>query len=190
MSNSDIISPVKDLLQATEINDETDRGESKIRGSVQAIINSCNLVGRASFVAAGFASPEVGNNSGDFVSRFKQYVGSKHLNEISKSKVMIETDNDAEDHLSVSFCPDLLYEYLQNVQTDPILLPETRYFNGALLLVDVSGFTKLSGQLCDMGTTGLDLLQVNMKDYIGRVIDIVYSYNGDGKYFHELKVQI
>ena len=128
--------------------------------------SSRDLIGRASFPVSGIASQEVENNS-----------------DKSKSKVLTETENDAEDHLSVSFCPDLLYEYLQIVQTDPILLPGTRYFSGTLLLVDVSGFTKLSGQLCDLGTGGLDLLQVNMKDYIGRVIDIVYSYKGDGKYF-------
>ena len=59
--------------------------------------------------------------------------------------------------------------------------PTAVYFTGACLLADISGFTKLSGQLCQGGISGLDLLQVNMRDFIGKIIDIVYYYGGDGE---------
>ena len=54
-------------------------------------------------------------------------------------------------------------------------------FYGACILADISGFTKLSSKLCDRGLDGLDDLHNAASGFLGKYVQIVYSYRGDGK---------
>ena len=49
------------------------------------------------------------------------------------------------------------------------------------MLVDISGFTKLSAALCTQGSTGLDSLHSAINGYLGKCVEIVYAHGGDGK---------
>jgi class 3 adenylate cyclase len=57
--------------------------------------------------------------------------------------------------------------------------PVSSAFNGICLVVDISGFTKLSGEYCLMGKAGIDQLQLATNGYMGRLVEIVYEYGGD-----------
>ena len=186
---------MKSLLQATE----SDGEPADIVRDISSLIRSMNgndLL--SSFLRANSWNGETFTVKEDedeecFIQKLKQFLGSLYLKEISvpvsspPSPVNTNETNDGED-IVLSFCPDILYSYLRNVQPSSTLEPKTRYFTGVCLFVDVSGFTKLSGQLCGMGISGLDSLQINMRDYIGRVIDIVYCFEGDGKFYECIRV--
>ena len=53
-------------------------------------------------------------------------------------------------------------------------------FYGTCMLVDISGFTKLSAALCTQGSTGLDSLHSAINGYLGKCVEIVYAHGGDG----------
>ena len=123
----------------------------------------------------------------DFVVSFSQKLGNAYLRHLSSTLSVNSRKTDTGVHrvedekLSISFCANMLYCFLRDIPPDTPIKPTAVYFTGACLLADISGFTKLSGQLCQGGISGLDLLQVNMRDYIGKIIDIVYYYGGDGE---------
>jgi class 3 adenylate cyclase len=81
-----------------------------------------------------------------------------------------------------SFAPDMLLQYalenefqLHEVKTEPYSV----FFDGVVLLADISGFTRLAGKLCSGGKDGLDKLQKVTNDYLGELVNIIYSYKGD-----------
>jgi hypothetical protein len=53
------------------------------------------------------------------------------------------------------------------------------FFRGVCLIVDISGFTALSGSFCDAGKKGIDGLQVCTNGYIGQLVAIVHAHGGD-----------
>ena len=80
------------------------------------------------------------------------------------------------------------YSYLPNILLKS-LLQDSRSssnstslkFEGACMLADISGFTKLSGACCEEGTSGLDRLHDACSGYLGKFVQTVYTYQGDGK---------
>ena len=82
-----------------------------------------------------------------------------------------------------SYCSDTLLNILKKANLKHLKKNLKYFFQGACLVADISGFTKLSAKLCDEGVSGLDKLHSIMKEYIGNIINIVYSYCGDGKIF-------
>lgn len=52
-------------------------------------------------------------------------------------------------------------------------------FTGACLIVDISGFTRLSCSFCSHGKAGLDKLYHNANNLLVRFVEIVYSFQGD-----------
>ncbi len=54
-------------------------------------------------------------------------------------------------------------------------------FNGACMLVDISGFSKFSAAMCSNGVSGLDDLREVTNGFLGHFVKIVYQYDGDGK---------
>ena len=52
-------------------------------------------------------------------------------------------------------------------------------FTGACLIVDISGFMRLSCSFCSQGKAGLDKLYQNANSLLVRFVDIVYSFQGD-----------
>lgn len=59
------------------------------------------------------------------------------------------------------------------------LFPSIFSFECACMIVDISGFTRLSGQFCAMGKAGIDKLQQATNGYLGDLVDIIYQYGGD-----------
>ena len=76
-----------------------------------------------------------------------------------------------------SFTPYLLQEILAN-HVQHTLQPEAFEFDGVILLCDISGFTRLSGQFC-VRKDGLDELSSILCGFMGRIIDCIYSFGGD-----------
>lgn len=52
---------------------------------------------------------------------------------------------------------------------------------GCCLVADISGFTRLSSDLCALGLSGIDKLRRITNQSFNRFVEIVYGNNGDGK---------
>lgn len=48
------------------------------------------------------------------------------------------------------------------------------------MTIDLSGFTRMSADLCKLGNTGLDDLRHTINRYFGRFVDTVRIQGGDG----------
>ncbi len=79
---------------------------------------------------------------------------------------------------ALCFVPEILVEYL-NKRNIRKLEPTSFFMHGVCLLVDISGFTKLSGQFCDKGKDGIDDLQLATNGFMGQLVDIIYAFGGD-----------
>lgn len=89
----------------------------------------------------------------------------------------LDLERSREDNLTLlSYCPDILFECNSNFEE-----PVSVSFKGACVLIDISGFTKLSNSLCQKGSNGLDRLHSATDVYLGYFSDTVYQYGGDGK---------
>mmetsp|Transcript_23624 Transcript_23624/g.34643 ORF Transcript_23624/g.34643 Transcript_23624/m.34643 type:complete len:1106 (-) Transcript_23624:396-3713(-) len=53
------------------------------------------------------------------------------------------------------------------------------YFDGCCFLADISGFTKLSNQLCAKGPKGIDKLRIFTNKSLALFVNLVYEYGGD-----------
>ena len=81
-----------------------------------------------------------------------------------------------------SFAPDMLMKYTldrRNNLDDIPLVPASVFFQGVILLADISGFTRLSGQYCSNGRLGIDQLQQATNGYLGELVKLIYAYGGD-----------
>lgn len=83
----------------------------------------------------------------------------------------------------LSFCPDILVEYLDKLEKDSILEPTGIITTGACMLVDISGFSKFSASMCLLGVDGLDRLRNVTNGFLGYFVNLVYEFGGDGKLF-------
>ena len=79
------------------------------------------------------------------------------------------------------FVPEILVDFIdKNFQQGKVgLEPASFFINGVCLLVDISGFTKLSGDYCLLGKGGIDDLQLATNGYMGRLVDTIYTYGGE-----------
>jgi hypothetical protein len=84
-------------------------------------------------------------------------------------------------HLSLykSFCPTYLNLFLAELKNSS-LTRTNRSFFGTCLIIDLSGFTRLSADLCDQGATGIDELRQIISLYFGSFVEIITSMGGDG----------
>ena len=78
---------------------------------------------------------------------------------------------------TLCFVPEILVDYIK--QTEQELRPTSFFIHGVCLLVDISGFTKLSGDFCAEGKGGIDGLQLATNGYMGKLVEIIYSFGGD-----------
>ncbi|KAJ1420610.1 nucleotide cyclase, partial [Ochromonadaceae sp. CCMP2298] len=80
-----------------------------------------------------------------------------------------------------SFVPGLLLHHasLSINEGRRVLKPHSQFMQGVCLLVDISGFTKMSAAFCAKGTDGIDGLQRTTNNYMGRLVEVIYSYEGD-----------
>jgi hypothetical protein len=57
--------------------------------------------------------------------------------------------------------------------------PISNTSKGICLIVDISGFTRLSGAFCAKGNEGIDGLQKIVNGYMGELVSTIYEYGGD-----------
>lgn len=91
------------------------------------------------------------------------------------NKVSTEIVKEAEDHHDHSL--DLLGT--SSTMTNIELKPCSAFFTGICMIVDISGFAKISEQYFDSKKEGIDALQRATNGYIGRLVEIIYCYGGD-----------
>lgn len=85
-------------------------------------------------------------------------------------------------NVMLSFCPDILIKHLDETALLGDVSPSRSWYqDGACMLVDISGFTRLSGELCAEGDRGLDKLRQITSVYLSTLLHIVYSNGGDGE---------
>ena len=79
------------------------------------------------------------------------------------------------------FVPEILVECVEKLveQGEKNLEPFSYSLNGVCLLVDISGFTRLSEGYCAKGRDGIYELRRTTNEYMGRLVDIIYGYDGD-----------
>ena len=80
-------------------------------------------------------------------------------------------------HLS-SFMPHSLFFRCLHHPSVPMDFEESPFF-GAVLVIDISGFTSLTEMLAEQGKRGVDKLTRHVSTYFGHIIEIVYKYGGD-----------
>lgn len=87
-------------------------------------------------------------------------------------------------NILLSFCPDSLIKHLSDTvpSTDEVAPSRSWTQHGACMLVDISGFTRLSGELCSFGVAGLDELRHVTSSYLSELLHLVYSNGGDGEF--------
>ena len=79
-----------------------------------------------------------------------------------------------------AFCPRSVTLFLAASSTINV---SCQVHAGCCVLVDVSGFTRLSQVAFQEGAAGLDKFRRNINDVLGRVADTVLSFGGDGNFF-------
>jgi class 3 adenylate cyclase len=79
------------------------------------------------------------------------------------------------------FVPEMLVDFIEkNCENGKEGLEPCSFFiRGVCLLVDISGFTKLSGDYCNLGKEGIDGLQLATNGYMGSLVEIIYSCGGE-----------
>ena len=79
------------------------------------------------------------------------------------------------------FVPSLLVDIINNRVScgKELMEPVSSFVSGVCLVVDISGFTKLSAEFCLLGKTGIDRLQLATNDYLRELVDIVYRFGGE-----------
>ena len=84
-------------------------------------------------------------------------------------------------HRTLSFLPQLLVEIIRCdfSKGKECLEPFSFFVSGVCLIVDISGFTRLSGEYCNMGKDGIDQLQLATNGYMGKLVEIIYSCGGE-----------
>jgi hypothetical protein len=106
-------------------------------------------------------------------------LGSMYLAEKSKSQ-----ESDAVTHIhiknfqSLSFLPNVVFSNFGNVFNSK---PSSVSFESAVLLADISGFSKFAGSKCSTGLKGLDELHKITSEFLGLFVRTVYDHGGDGK---------
>ena len=80
---------------------------------------------------------------------------------------------------SLSFLPNVLYTNFSSTfggQACSTSIPS------AVLLADISGFSKYAGSKCQEGSKGLDVLHKVTSDFLGLFVRTVYLHGGDGEF--------
>ena len=115
--------------------------------------------------------------------------GNKEYN-TSKIAFNVNDDSDADivedeqpliidqHYLASAFCSNVLFkcfpnQYIQESCSNSI--------EGAVVIVDISGFSGYASELGLLGSEGLDKLQMITNDFLGQFVQCIYRYGGDGK---------
>jgi hypothetical protein len=132
----------------------------------------------------GFSSESGWKYKSVDVDNLFEAFANHYLSEKSWAQAMSEQDvgdNLAEKEIeSLTFCPNILFANFPNLFTEK---PCSRPFQSAILLADISGFSKFSAEMCLRGAKGLDVLHRVTNDFLGYLVHTVYDFDGDGKLF-------
>jgi class 3 adenylate cyclase len=86
---------------------------------------------------------------------------------------------------ALTFCPNVLFaNFPHEFKPEPCSIS----FQSAVLLADISGFSKFAGEMCLQGARGLDVLHKVTSDFLGHFVHTVYDFDGDGKFGVRLTV--
>ncbi len=108
-----------------------------------------------------------------------QKIANLYLSELSKIQPRPTDIPEAVlQYQSLTFCPNVLFS---NFPHEFSRQPCSRSFESAVLLADISGFSKFAGEMCLKGPKGLDVLHKVTSDFLGHFVHTVYDYDGDGK---------
>jgi len=88
---------------------------------------------------------------------------------------MSSPGNDPQDESLARYLSSLELAGLVDVASGP----STSAFTGALLFIDISGFTALTEQLTSRGPLGAELLSEALNQYFGVMIDVAAEHGGD-----------
>eukprot|EP01038_Epipyxis_sp_PR26KG_P014054 gene14054-18852_t len=114
------------------------------------------------------------------------YLKQKHKfynnKDVEVIKEKVQQGNKIIDEVT-SYCPDTLLKYFEahSDDSDKKLSEGASSFSfeGACMLVDISGFSAYSGSMCSKGVLGLDELRTATKEILGYFVDTVYGNGGD-----------
>ena len=122
------------------------------------------------------------------------YIYSKRQREALRKHPASGNSKETESARAISsFVPNILLSSLHHFKlADETVSEDARafmesvqqsftWFVGVCMLVDISGFTKLSSTFCSRGSSGLDELHAITSGYLGKLVRIVYFFGGDGK---------
>ena len=81
-------------------------------------------------------------------------------------------------YLASAFCSNVLFKCFPN----QYIQESCSYsIEGAVVIVDISGFSGYASELGLLGSEGLDKLQMITNDFLGQFVQCIYRYGGDGK---------
>jgi class 3 adenylate cyclase len=110
----------------------------------------------------------------------KMPAGCQIIAQIDHRRFPTEMD-EAREGAHKCFVPEMLVDFIEkNCENGKEGLEPCSFFiRGVCLLVDISGFTKLSGDYCNLGKEGIDGLQLATNGYMGSLVEIIYSCGGE-----------
>jgi hypothetical protein len=71
----------------------------------------------------------------------------------------------------LTFCPNIITRLIDRREM---------MTTGCCMLADISGFTKLSSNLCKEGPSGIDALRIIINHSFASFVDIIHQFGGDG----------
>ena len=128
-----------------------------------------------------FGWPKESYNS---VGTMFQCLANMHL--LNSAVDELEDVDYREDILNIealTFCPNSLF-LLDAMSESDQMEPQSETLQCALLLADISGFSKFAGKMCLQGARGLDTLHKVTNEFLGLFVNAVYQHHGDGKFVH------
>jgi hypothetical protein len=127
------------------------------------------------FETFGWNASEKKFSSDIYFDHFKAILTNK-LHSLN-DKVDNNDDNDA----AKSFLPHLLINQLkQNISRKRFALSvNSKFFEGVILLVDISGFSNLNAKKFSKGKAGIEDLHQNTNIFMGKLVRLIYAFNGD-----------
>jgi hypothetical protein len=103
---------------------------------------------------------------------------------LTKSKGLLDTQSSLAVKYAGSYCPNILLTVLARLGRlgGVDISVDSTFIGAACILADISGFSKLSGELCQQGANGLELLHHATSGFLSDFVNLIYSYHGDGTY--------
>ena len=114
------------------------------------------------------------------VSALLQQLSNIYITMQNKHSASHDTQNKIKNIQSLTFCPNILFS---NFPHEFSQQPSSRSFASAVLLADISGFSKFAGEMCLRGARGLDTLHKVTSDFLGHFVHTVYDFDGDGTFY-------